>query len=303
MLIYRRTSIFESPAQTLVNTVNCVGVMGKGLAQAFKQREPDMFKAYKRICDQRSLEPGKLWLWRGRGSWVLNFPTKVHWRNPSRIEWIEQGLAKFVSAFADQGITEISFPQLGCGNGNLDWADVRPLMEHYLSELPIPVYIHDYTVDVGLPEHLEPIAHALKNVGVSSGSFDSFIALIGEALSVSNGKLTTLDAQSSFRASFRDDNVLAIETETTSCVLEEDDLRGVWFDMRSGLVTRENAGWSIKAGGEPLLSLLSVLPDMRPVQIQRPGRSDPEFAVEPRPHLRGAVSTGQTRGQQELAWH
>lgn len=303
MLIYRRTSILESPAQTLVNTVNCVGVMGKGLAHAFKEREPDMFRSYKRICDQHALEPGKLWLWRGKDSWVLNFPTKDHWRNSSRIEWIEQGLAKFVSAYADQGISEISFPQLGCGNGNLDWSDVRPLMEHYLANVTIPVYIHDYTVDVGLPEHLEPIARALKDACVSSGSFDSFMASIGAAITVSNGELTTLDAQSTFRASLRDDNGLTIETETSSCLLEEDDLRGVWFDMRSGLVTRENAGWSTKSGGEPLLSLLSVIPDMRAVQIQRAGKSDPEFAVEPRPILRGAVSTGQTNGQQELAWH
>ncbi len=303
MLIYRRTSVLESPAQTLVNTVNCVGVMGKGLAHAFKEREPDMFRAYKRICDQRELEPGKLWLWRGKGSWVLNFPTKVHWRNPSQIEWIEQGLSKFVSAYADKGITEISFPQLGCGNGNLDWSDVRPLMEHYLSKVAIPVFIHDYTVDVGLPEHLEPIARALKNAGVSSGSFEGFMASIGAALTVAHGELTTLDARSSFRARLCDHKGLTIETETGSCMLEEDDLRGVWFDMRSGLVTRENAGWSTKSGGEPLLSLLSVLPDMRAVQIQRADRSDPEFAVEPRPSARGAVSTGQSGGQQELAWH
>lgn len=303
MLIYRRTSILESPAQTLVNTVNCVGVMGKGLAQAFKEREPDMFRSYKRICDQRALEPGKLWLWRGKDSWVLNFPTKVHWRNSSSIEWIEQGLAKFVSAYADQGISEISFPQLGCGNGNLDWSDVRPLMEHYLTNVTIPVYIHDYTVDVGLPEHLEPIARALKEACVSSGSFDSFIASIGAAISVSNGDLTTLDSQTAFRAHLRDDKGLTIETETSSCLLEEEDLRGVWFDVRSGLVTRENAGWSTKSGGEPLLSLLSVIPDMRAVQIQRAGRPDPEFAVEPRPNLHGAVSTGPTSDQQELAWH
>ncbi len=200
MLIYRRTSIFESPAQTLVNTVNCVGVMGKGLAHAFKEREPGMFRAYKRICDQNALEPGKLWLWRGKGSWVLNFPTKIHWRNPSRIEWIEQGFSKFVSAYADQGITEISFPQLGCGNGNLEWTEVRPLMEHYLAKIAIPVYIHDYTVDVGLPEHLEPIARALKEARVSSSSFESFMSSIGAALTVSQGELTTLDARSTFRA-------------------------------------------------------------------------------------------------------
>jgi O-acetyl-ADP-ribose deacetylase (regulator of RNase III) len=303
MLIYRRTSIFESPAQTLVNTVNCVGVMGKGLAHAFKEREPGMFQAYKRICEQKTLEPGKLWLWRGKRNWVLNFPTKVHWRNSSKIEWIEQGLAKFVSAYAEQGIAEISFPQLGCGNGNLDWDEVRPLMEHYLARVAIPVYIHDYTVDVGLPEHLEPIARALKDARASSGSFESFIASIGEALNVSDGELSTLDARSTFRARLRDDRGLTIETETSSCMLEEDDLRGVWFDMQSGLVTRQDAGWSNKVGGEPLLSLLSVIPDMRPVQIQHAGRSDPEFAVEPRPDARGAASTGQTSEQHELAWH
>lgn len=233
---------------------------------------------------------------------MLNFPTKIHWRSPSKIEWIEQGLAKFVSAYADQGIAEISFPQLGCGNGNLDWADVRPLMEHYLEKVTIAVYIHDYAVDVGLPEHLEPIARALRDARVSSSRFDSFMASLGKALKVSNGELTTLDAQSTFRACLRDDNGLSIETEASSCIFEEDDLRRGWFDMRAGLVTRENAGWSIKSGAEPLLSLLSVLPDMRPVQIQRAGRSEPEFAAEPRPNMRGAGSADQTVEQRELAW-
>ncbi len=162
MLIYRRTSLLESPAQTLLNTVNCVGVMGKGLAHAFKEREPKMFQAYKRICDQKALEPGKLWLWRGNNGWVLNFPTKIHWRNPSKLEWIEQGLEKFVEAYAAQGISEISFPRLGCGNGNLDWEQVRPVMEHYLSKVDVPVYFHDHTVDVGLPELMDPVAETLR---------------------------------------------------------------------------------------------------------------------------------------------
>lgn len=306
MLIYRRTSIFESPTQTLVNTVNCVGVMGKGLAQAFKEREPDMFRSYKRICEQKALVPGKLWLWRGQQSWVLNFPTKIHWRNPSKLEWIEQGLAKFVSAYADQGIAEISFPQLGCGNGNLDWADVRPMMEHYLSQVSIPVFIHDFKVDVGLPEHLEPVAAALRqsnSFGAGFDGFEGFIASIERALTLSNGALSTLETQSPFTASLRDNNELAIETGTKSCVFEEDDLRGVWLDLQSGLVTKGKAGWSDRTGGEPLLSLLSVLPSLRPVQIQRAGQSEPEFAVEPRPEVRGAASAIQTPKQHELSWH
>src|SRR5690242_10651893 len=121
MLLYRRTSLMESSAQTLVNTVNCVGVMGKGVAREFKERDLQMFAAYRRICEEKKLVPGKLWLWRGSDYWTLNFPTKIHWRNPSKLEWIEAGLKKFVTAYEKQGIREISFPRLGCGNGGLDW--------------------------------------------------------------------------------------------------------------------------------------------------------------------------------------
>src|ERR1700730_5423988 len=78
MLIYRRTSLLESTAQTLVNTVNCVGVMGKGIAKHFKECKPEMFFEYKRICEKKLLAPGKLWLWRGADSLILNFPTKQH---------------------------------------------------------------------------------------------------------------------------------------------------------------------------------------------------------------------------------
>jgi O-acetyl-ADP-ribose deacetylase (regulator of RNase III) len=303
MLIYRRTSILESPAQTLVNTVNCVGVMGKGLAHAFKDREPDMFKAYKRICDQKALEPGKLWLWRGSEGWVLNFPTKIHWRNPSRIEWIEQGLEKFVTAYDTQGITEISFPRLGCGNGNLDWNDVRPVMEHYLSKVAIPVYIHDYTVDVGLPEHLEPVAAALRAEVPVDRSFDAFMAVLSRAVDLSAGTIMTLGDGEAFAAKMGEGRSLAIETSSDTCLFEEDDLRGVWLDLQSGLVTERKAGWSVRGGGRPLLSLLSVLPQVRPVQIQRAGSPDPEYAVEPCPRSRGFATAGQSKQQHELSWH
>lgn len=303
MLIYRRTSILESPAQTLVNTVNCVGVMGKGLAKAFKDLEPDMFRAYKRICDQKELVPGKLWLWRGSGSWVLNFPTKVHWRSPSQLEWIEQGLEKFVSAYAAQGITEISFPRLGCGNGNLDWDDVRPVMEHYLSKVSIPVYVHDFEVDIGLPEHLGNIAEKLRKTARSDWTFETFVSSIGEAVEIANGQFSTLGRGEAFSVRVDGEGNLAIETGAATSLLEEDDLRGVWLDLQSGLLTKRKAGWAVSGGGEPLLSLLSVLPNVRPVQIQRPGHEDSEYAVEPSPASRGLASTGQTKVQHELAWH
>ena len=119
MLTYVRTSLFDSPAQTLVNTVNLVGVMGKGVALEFKSRYPDMFKAYRSLCDQHALEIGKLHLWRATDHWILNFPTKTTWKKPSKLDYIEAGLDVFLSSYRGMGISSISFPPLGCGNGNL----------------------------------------------------------------------------------------------------------------------------------------------------------------------------------------
>ncbi|MGN0836346.1 MAG: macro domain-containing protein [Akkermansia sp.] len=142
MLEYIEGNLFESPAQVIVNTVNTVGVMGKGIALAFKKRYPAMFEQYKAACDRHALEIGKLMLYYADDYWVLLFPTKKNWRNPSKLEYIEQGLQKFVASYAEKHITSVAFPRLGCGNGALDWNEVKPLMEKYLKGLPIPVYIY-----------------------------------------------------------------------------------------------------------------------------------------------------------------
>ena len=142
MIKYVQGDIFNSPAQVLVNTVNTVGVMGKGIALSFKKMYPDMYEAYRKECDKHRLIIGKLMLWYGTDHWVLMFPTKEHWRNPSRIEYIEKGLMTFVRKYTDYNITSIAFPKLGCGNGELDWTDVKPLMERYLKDLPIDIYIY-----------------------------------------------------------------------------------------------------------------------------------------------------------------
>ena len=134
--------IFKSPAQVHVNTVNTVGVMGKGIALEFKNRYPDMFKAYRDVCDKRKLKIGSLMLCYEPDHWVLLFPTKEHWRNPSRIEYIEAGLAKFCRTYAEKGSTSVAFPRLGCGNGGLNWSDVMPIMEKYLQDLPIDIFIY-----------------------------------------------------------------------------------------------------------------------------------------------------------------
>lgn len=302
MLIYRRTSLLESSAQTLVNTVNCVGVMGKGLAQAFKQREPQMFMGYKRLCDDHLLEPGKLWLWRSSRSWVLNFPTKIHWRDPSRLEWIEAGLEKFVSAYEEQGITEISFPKLGCGNGNLDWDEVRPVMESYLGGLPIKVYIHDFTKDIGLPEHLETIADAVRRTGSGEPSFGSFLQSLHQIVDLGGNQLIELGSRQPFRAAMTAPDSLAIETGESRWQFEEEALRGVWLELQSGVVTKERAGWTARDAGPQLVSLLSLLPGLRPIEIQRRGAADPELAVERVPAWHAFSPVSPPAGQTAFAW-
>ncbi len=303
MLIYRRTSLLESSAQTLVNTVNCVGIMGKGLAEAFKQREPNMFKAYKRICDLQQLEPGKLWLWRSSPNWILNFPTKVHWRNPSKIEWIESGLEKFVAAHVSQGITEVSFPKLGCGNGNLEWDDVRPVMEHYLGKLPIKVYIHDYTKDIGLPEHLETIADKVRRTGAASLSFEGFLHSLRHIVDIGGDRLVELDNNAPFRAAMNAPDALEIETNDAHWQFEEEALRGVWLELQSGVVTRELAAWTARDAGSQMISLLSLIPGVRPIEIQRRDAESPELAIERVPGWQGLSPIVPTPGQTAFAWH
>lgn len=302
MLIYRRTSLLESSAQTLVNTVNCIGVMGKGLAHAFKEREPQMFAAYKRICDQQLLEPGKLWLWRGTTNWTLNFPTKLHWRNPSKLEWIEAGLEKFVSAYESQGITEISFPKLGCGNGNLEWEDIRPVMERYLGQLPIKVYIHDYTKDIGLPEHLETIAEAVRLAGVCEPSFEGFLKSLHQVVDLGGDQLVELGSRAPFSAAMASD-ALAIQAGEAKWQFEEEALRGVWLELQSGVVTKDRAAWTARDAGPQMVTLLSMIPGIRPIEIQRRGAKEPELAIERVPGGHALWPVTPPPGQTAFSWH
>lgn len=138
-------NIFESGLQTLVNTVNCVGVMGKGIALEYRRRFPEMYREYKIKCDRDQLRPGLLYLWNRSNPWILNFPTKNHWKNPSKIEYIENGLRKFADTFQSKGITSIAFPELGTSQGGLEWEDVRKRMYRYLEPLPnLEVEIYHY---------------------------------------------------------------------------------------------------------------------------------------------------------------
>jgi len=146
MITFVKGNLFESPAKVLVNTVNTVGVMGKGIAKTFKDIYPDMFARYLRLCESSQFNVGHLWLYKTPHKWILNFPTKKDWRHPSKAEYVEEGLRKFAAGYPRHGITSAAFPRLGCGNGELDWEKVvRPLMKKYLADLPIQVFIYGST--------------------------------------------------------------------------------------------------------------------------------------------------------------
>ena len=142
----KKGNIFLSDKQTIVNTINCVGVMGKGVALEFRLRYPGMYEKYKEFCANKQITIGKLWLYKPVNSekWILNFPTKIHWKDPSKIEYLEAGLQKFVDSYAEKGITSISFPLLGTHNGGLDKIEVLNLMYSYLGKCDIPIDIYEY---------------------------------------------------------------------------------------------------------------------------------------------------------------
>jgi O-acetyl-ADP-ribose deacetylase (regulator of RNase III)/uncharacterized protein YwgA len=134
--------LFGSQAQTLVNTVNCVGVMGKGVAQEFKRRYPEMFADYVERCQRGQVRLGEPYLYRDlAGVCIVNFPTKDHWRSPSRLADIVHGLDYFIRHCGEWGINSVAFPPLGCGNGGLEWQEVGPLMYGKLRQLDIPIEV------------------------------------------------------------------------------------------------------------------------------------------------------------------
>lgn len=135
--------MFESSAQTLVNTVNCVGVMGKGIALEFKKRFPDMFRDYTKACERGDVKLGRPYLHRSLiGPWILNFPTKDHWRSVARIKDIVDGLEYLGAHYREWGISSLAVPPLGCGEGGLDWGTVGPTLYRYLDRMAIPVELY-----------------------------------------------------------------------------------------------------------------------------------------------------------------
>jgi O-acetyl-ADP-ribose deacetylase (regulator of RNase III) len=138
MIRYTQGNLLEADAEALVNAVNEVGVMGKGIALAFRDAFSDNTRAYVEACRRGEVKVGRMFVTRNVAlfgpHWIINFPTKKHWRNPSRIEWIREGLKELVGVVRQHGIRSIALPALGCGNGGLDWNQVRREIEGALGE-------------------------------------------------------------------------------------------------------------------------------------------------------------------------
>ncbi|SEL57733.1 O-acetyl-ADP-ribose deacetylase (regulator of RNase III), contains Macro domain [Bosea lupini] len=266
MLTYVRTNLFDSPAQTLVNTVNTVGVMGKGIALQFRERYPKMFLAYREICKSGTLDVGKLHLWKDNDHWILNFPTKTTWKNPSKIEYITSGLDTFVESYKDMGISSISFPPLGCGNGNLDWLEVKPIMERYLSKLDIQVYVHDKQVTRGfVPEHRE------KHVDRIPTTFEEFLVDIRDQMRSTSGNFLTLKGRSRFCASWHDDGGILIDRSSGHDVIRPEHIEWAWVSLQSGILSVDQfPGRDSQKSKSYLFSILSELPYIHVAEINKP---------------------------------
>ena len=137
-------NIFRTNMQTIVNTVNCFGIMGAGIALECKYRYPDMFARYKELCDKKLLKIGKLYLYQTHQKWILNFPTKYHWKYETKPEYVEEGLKKFIETYKEKGIKSIAFPMLGANNGGLSEEQSLLLIEKYLSKIDIPVEVYHF---------------------------------------------------------------------------------------------------------------------------------------------------------------
>lgn len=137
-------NIFTTNCHCIVNTVNCVGVMGAGIALECRLRYVGLYERYLELCNSHEINIGKLWLFRGADKWVLNFPTKTNWKLPTKREYIEKGLVEFVATYERNGLRSVAFPLLGAQNGGVDPSVSLQVMVSYLEGLPIEIEIYRY---------------------------------------------------------------------------------------------------------------------------------------------------------------
>lgn len=161
-MAYREVNgnIFNSNAMAIVNTVNCIGAMGKGIALEYKLRFPAMFEEYQKICDQRLLRPGQILPYKKSSPWILNFAIKDDWHQPSKVAWIEETLRKFRENYKSMGITSVAFPWMGAMNGGIPIEIIKELTRKYLQDLDdITVEVYDFDKN-----ETDPLFENLKSI-------------------------------------------------------------------------------------------------------------------------------------------
>ena len=152
MITYKTGNLLDAPVQALVNTVNTVGVMGKGIALQFKNSFPENAKVYTDAVKEGKVKLGEVLVVSvnpiGTVRYIINFPTKGHWRYPSKLAWVQSGLEDLKQKLQEYNITSVALPPLGCGNGGLKWDEVKPVIENALKDLPIDITVYEPSADV-----------------------------------------------------------------------------------------------------------------------------------------------------------
>ena len=186
MMRFTKGNLLAAKVEALVNTVNTVGVMGKGIALMFKEAFPGNFRDYENACKHKEVKIGRMFVTENRAfegpRWIINFPTKKHWRQPSRLEWITEGLGDLRRVIQEHNIHSVALPPLGTGNGGLDWNEVRPEVQRILGDLE--------NVDILVYEPTEKYQNVAKRNGVEE--LTPARVLIAEMIHLPRGAKTWL---------------------------------------------------------------------------------------------------------------
>lgn len=179
-------NIFTSQCQTIVNTVNCVGVMGAGIALEFRLRYPEMYAQYQKLCEENKIDIGMLWLYKSGAKWVLCFPTKRHWKHPSKEEYLHKGLQKFMSTYRERGITSVAFPLLGSQHGGISQDRSLEIMKSYLiaCDIDTEIFIYDATAPDDVFERFKKVFEisADADISIKTGLPLSYVRKVRKAL-------------------------------------------------------------------------------------------------------------------------
>lgn len=261
---YIKGNIFTSSHQTLVNTVNCVGIMGAGIALEFKYRYPDMFDRYVKLCQEGKLVIGSLWIYDvpDSNTKILNFPTKDHWKADSKIEFLQKGLDKFLETYSDRKITSAAFPLLGAQNGGLDPEQVKSIMTEYLSKCDIPITIYEY--DPGASDDLFDVFS--KGIFYNRNEFERTTGLPSKSID----KLKSLLSNDGFNSLIQLTKVKGIGDETIKACYR------FAMKFRHSLVTTQEIFGQLQEPESPNY----VVPKKRPAKSRRPKTPKGPLSIE-----------------------